>query len=189
MVRCGWDMSSPANKLESSGILNYRLIDRFGKARFASIKPHSVNALCSAFNKNALYGENEMVSIPVNPLQPGLFSPSTCWCQGLADGVQLCVYVQPNAKATETMGEFNGALKVRLNAPPVDGRRIRHCAPGWLNAWVYPVTRCIWKPAITADIRKVALPQRAWMRRLCASHCLGMPHRFTDDETLVDCET
>ncbi|WP_042688524.1 DUF167 domain-containing protein [Candidatus Glomeribacter gigasporarum] len=63
-----------------------------------------------------------MVSIPVNPLQPGLFSPSTCWCQGLADGVQLCVYVQPNAKATETMGEFNGALKVRLNAPPVDGK-------------------------------------------------------------------
>src|SRR5260364_170495 len=116
MVRCGWDMSSPANKLESSGILNYRLIDRFGKARFASIKPHSVNALCSAFNKNALYGENEMVSIPVNPLQPGLFSPSTCWCQGLA------VCVQPNAKATETMGEFNGALKVRLNAPPVDGK-------------------------------------------------------------------
>src|SRR5260363_115572 len=100
MVRCGWDMSSPANKLESSGILNYRLIDRFGKARFASIKPHSVNALCSAFNKNALYGENEMVSIPVNPLQPGLFSPSTCWCQGLV----------------------NGVLKVRLNAPPVDGK-------------------------------------------------------------------
>src|SRR5260363_293581 len=122
MVRCGWDMSSPANKLESSGILNYRLIDRFGKARFASIKTAFCKRALFRFQQNALYGENEMVSIPVNPLQPGLFSPSTCWCQGLADGVQLCVYVQPNAKATETMGEFNGALKVRLNAPPVDGK-------------------------------------------------------------------
>src|SRR5260363_370263 len=37
-------------------------------------------------------------------------------------GVQLRVYMQPNAKTTEAAGEFNGALKIRLNAPPVDGK-------------------------------------------------------------------
>jgi uncharacterized protein len=30
--------------------------------------------------------------------------------------------VQPNAKVTEVAGEFNGALKIRLHAPPVDGK-------------------------------------------------------------------
>jgi len=30
--------------------------------------------------------------------------------------------VQPNAKVTEAAGEFNGALKIRLNASPVEGK-------------------------------------------------------------------
>ncbi|WP_238984985.1 DUF167 domain-containing protein [Candidatus Glomeribacter gigasporarum] len=54
--------------------------------------------------------------------QSNLFSQSVCWCQNVVDGVQLRVYMQPNAKTTEAAGEFNGALKIRLNAPPVDGK-------------------------------------------------------------------
>ena len=33
----------------------------------------------------------------------------------------LTVYVQPGAKRTETAGFHDGKLKIRLNAPPVDG--------------------------------------------------------------------
>src|SRR5260364_91606 len=95
MVRCGWDMSSPANKLESSGILNYRLIDRFGKARFASIKtafckralfrfqqkPLSENPLFSFYKKTPLGGKIEFFFIPVTPLHPAFFPPPPCWCK------------------------------------------------------------------------------------------------------------
>ena len=31
------------------------------------------------------------------------------------------VRVQPRASRTEIMGEYNGAIRVRLSAPPVDG--------------------------------------------------------------------
>ncbi len=54
--------------------------------------------------------------------QQVLFPPSARWCQDGANGVQLHLYVQPNTKVTEVAGEFNGALKIRLNAPPVDGK-------------------------------------------------------------------
>ncbi len=37
-------------------------------------------------------------------------------------GVELAVYVQPNAKTTELAGLHGEALKIRLAAPPVDGK-------------------------------------------------------------------
>lgn len=33
----------------------------------------------------------------------------------------ITVYVQPGAKKTETAGFHDGKLKIRLNAPPVEG--------------------------------------------------------------------
>ena len=53
------------------------------------------------------------------------------WCHANAEGVVLDIYVQPNAKVTEAIGEHDGALKVRLHAPPIDGR-----ANEALMAWV-----------------------------------------------------
>ena len=38
------------------------------------------------------------------------------------DGVQLQLSVMPNAKRTEVDGLRDGALRVRLAAPPIDGR-------------------------------------------------------------------
>jgi uncharacterized protein (TIGR00251 family) len=35
--------------------------------------------------------------------------------------VRFDVRVQPRASRTEIVGEYNGAIKVRLSAPPVDG--------------------------------------------------------------------
>lgn len=36
-------------------------------------------------------------------------------------GVQLAVYVQPRASRTECTGIHDGAIRIRLAAPPVDG--------------------------------------------------------------------
>ncbi len=36
-------------------------------------------------------------------------------------GVQLTVYVQPRASRTECTGIHDGAIRIRLAAPPVDG--------------------------------------------------------------------
>lgn len=44
------------------------------------------------------------------------------WICGVKDGVEITIYVQPGAKATETAGEHDGALKLRIHAPPVDGK-------------------------------------------------------------------
>ena len=35
---------------------------------------------------------------------------------------RLAVYVQPGAKRTEIVGEYDGCLRIRLAAPPVDGK-------------------------------------------------------------------
>ena len=36
--------------------------------------------------------------------------------------MRIAVHVQPNASRSEVAGEVDGALKIRLNAPPVDGK-------------------------------------------------------------------
>lgn len=40
----------------------------------------------------------------------------------LEDSLVLKVYVQPGAKASEVQGLFDGRLKLRLAAPPVEGK-------------------------------------------------------------------
>lgn len=37
-------------------------------------------------------------------------------------GVKLPVYIQPNASKSEIIGPHNGALKIKIHAPPVDGK-------------------------------------------------------------------
>src|SRR5260363_250110 len=82
--------------------------------------------------------------------QSNLFSQSVCWCQNVVDGVQLRVYMQPNAKTTEAAGEFNGALKIRLNAP----NHAVHLETGHSSRY-----------------KQIRVTAAAWMRRLCAPHC------------------
>lgn len=44
------------------------------------------------------------------------------WLQARGDGVVLVLHIQPGAKKTELAGRHGDALKIRLAAPPVDGK-------------------------------------------------------------------
>jgi hypothetical protein len=44
------------------------------------------------------------------------------WLRADGDGVVLSLHIQPGAKKTEVAGPHGDALKIRLAAPPVDGK-------------------------------------------------------------------
>jgi uncharacterized protein (TIGR00251 family) len=53
------------------------------------------------------------------------------WLKSSETGFSLTLHVQPGAKKTEVAGEYGEALKIRLAAPPVDGK-----ANSALLAWL-----------------------------------------------------
>ncbi len=44
------------------------------------------------------------------------------WCNATPDGVRLTIQVVPNARKTEIVGVVDDALKIRLQAQPIEGR-------------------------------------------------------------------
>lgn len=44
------------------------------------------------------------------------------WLVADGDGIRLRLHIQPGAKNTEVAGLYGEALKIRLAAPPVDGK-------------------------------------------------------------------
>lgn len=37
-------------------------------------------------------------------------------------GVEVAIYVQPNSSKTQVIGKHNGQLKIKIKAPPLDGK-------------------------------------------------------------------
>lgn len=44
------------------------------------------------------------------------------WRREVGDAIELALHVQPGAKRTEVAGQHGTALKLRLAAPPVEGK-------------------------------------------------------------------
>ena len=44
------------------------------------------------------------------------------WCAAIEGGVRLAVQIQPNAKKTEVVGVLDDALKIKLQAAPIEGK-------------------------------------------------------------------
>lgn len=49
------------------------------------------------------------------------------WLKQVAEGTVLSLHVQPRASKNEIVGEQDGALKVRLTSPPVEGAANKLC--------------------------------------------------------------
>ncbi len=47
---------------------------------------------------------------------------SRAWCSALPGGVRLAVQITPNAKKTEVIGVLDDAIKLKLQAQPIEGR-------------------------------------------------------------------
>jgi uncharacterized protein len=47
---------------------------------------------------------------------------SAIWLRASGDDIVLTLHIQPGAKKTEVAGPHGDALKIRLAAPPVDGK-------------------------------------------------------------------
>lgn len=59
---------------------------------------------------------------------------SAPWWQAQAGGFSLSLHIQPGAKKTAVAGCHGDALKIRLAAPPVDGRA-NDCLLRFLADW------------------------------------------------------
>jgi uncharacterized protein len=44
------------------------------------------------------------------------------WCSVVSEGIRLNIQVMPNARKSEVVGVFDGQLKIRLQAQPIDGK-------------------------------------------------------------------
>jgi len=47
---------------------------------------------------------------------------SRAWCSALPGGVRIAVQITPNAKKTEVVGVLDDALKLKLQAQPIEGK-------------------------------------------------------------------
>lgn len=59
---------------------------------------------------------------------------TAAWYQRAGDDWLLSLYIQPGARKTEVVGLYDGALKIRLAAPAVEGQA-NAALVHWLASW------------------------------------------------------
>jgi len=47
---------------------------------------------------------------------------SKAWCTAVPQGIRITAHIAPNAKRSEVVGVLDDALKIRLQAQPIDGK-------------------------------------------------------------------
>lgn len=70
-------------------------------------------------------------------------APDSEWWRPVEDGIEFAVRVTPNSRRSEVVGILEGSLKVRLAAPPVDGKaneELRRLLGRWLGVRPSAVT-------------------------------------------------
>lgn len=90
------------------------------------------------------------------------------WITETNDAVVLRVHVRPNAKRTEVAGTHGDALKIRLAAPPVDGRANEALIAFLAEAFGVPGSRVGLLSGTTGRAKRIRIvaprlrPDRAW---------------------------
>lgn len=74
--------------------------------------------------------------MPVDPVSrvssvPGVGTGDAPWARPVEGGVVLDLHCQPGARVTEVVGVHGDRLKLKLAAPPVDGKA-NEALVGWL---------------------------------------------------------
>jgi uncharacterized protein (TIGR00251 family) len=80
-----------------------------------------------------------------------------CWLRAVGDDVVLTLHVQPGAKRTEVAGVHGEALKIRLGAPPVDGKA-NDCLIAYLaERFGMPKSRVVLESGMTSRSKRVRI--------------------------------
>jgi hypothetical protein len=95
---------------------------------------------------------------------------SSDWCREAQDAVVLTLHVQPGARRTEVAGVHGDALKLRLAAPPVDGKANAALRAFLADAFGVPQRQVTLLRGETSRDKVVRVeapvlrPDREWMR-------------------------
>lgn len=82
-------------------------------------------------------------------------SAPPAWLRVAGDDVVLTLHIQPGAKRTEVAGVHGEALKIRLAAPPVDGKA-NDCLIAFLAERLHvPKARVILEAGMTSRSKRV----------------------------------
>ena len=77
------------------------------------------------------------------------------WLRAAGDDVVLTLHIQPGAKRTELAGIHGEALKIRLGAPPVDGKA-NDCLIAFLaDRLRVPKSRVVLEAGMTSRSKRV----------------------------------